>query len=139
MSETKSADFQFQGFVIEQSIIELRDSARERELDIKLAPSGVIDNKNKIFKLKLGLEINEPGDEIYLKIVAVGSYVFNEEIEEKMLDSFFYLNAPAILFPYLRAYISTLTTLSGIPSVNLPTLNLTGFRAELKANTKELN
>ena len=49
---------------------------------------------------------------------------FDQDIDEKMRASFFNVNAPAILFPYVRAHITTLTSLSGIKPIILPTLNL---------------
>ena len=54
------------------------------------------------------------------------------------MNQYFYTNAPAILFPYIRAYISTLTNLSGYKPINLPTLNLTSLREELEKNTTEV-
>ena len=52
----------------------------------------------------------------------MGIFEFDEDLTNKQL--FFSQNAPAILFPYIRAYISALTALSGIPTITLPTLNL---------------
>ena len=40
------------------------------------------------------------------------------------LKTFIGLNAPAILFPYLRAYVSNITALSGMQPIIMPTLNL---------------
>ena len=54
------------------------------------------------------------------------------------MNQYFYTNAPAILFPYIRAYISTLTNLSGYKPINLPTLNLTSLREDLEKNTSEV-
>ncbi len=44
------------------------------------------------------------------------------------------MNAPAILFPYIRSYISTLSTLSGLSPIVLHTLNLTSLKDELLDN-----
>lgn len=41
------------------------------------------------------------------------------------------------MFPYIRAYISTVTALSGLKAVNLPVLNLTDLQERLKLNTVE--
>jgi preprotein translocase subunit SecB len=38
-------------------------------------------------------------------------------------NDFVMVNAPAIAYPYLRAYVSQMTVLSGIPSVYLPVVN----------------
>ena len=65
----------------------------------------------------------------------VGEFVFNnDEISKDMLGGLFCINAPAIMFPYIRAYISTLTALSGIDTVIVPTLNMTSLAKELSEN-----
>ena len=53
------------------------------------------------------------------------------------LGAFFTMNAPAIIFPYIRGYISMLTSLSGCGNVLLPTLNLTSLGEKLAQNIKE--
>ena len=47
----------------------------------------------------------------------------NEITEEFKLSSFPKVNAPAIAFPYLRAFISNLTLQAGIEPVILPSIN----------------
>jgi preprotein translocase subunit SecB len=135
MNETKKSAFQFKGFIIKKSTIELNSSEKDRKLSIQITPTGVINKKEKVFELTLGLKVNNKGDSAYVNVEALGTYSFEDDLEDSMLSNFFYLNAPAILFPYLRSYISTLTTLSGIPPINLPTLNLVGFREQLKKKT----
>ncbi|MFW6352660.1 MAG: protein-export chaperone SecB [Bacteroidota bacterium] len=60
------------------------------------------------------------------------------EIDGETLDKLLYINAPALLFPYIRANISTLTNLSGFELVNFPTLNMTKLGNDLKKNTKQI-
>ncbi len=138
MEETKKADFQFKGFVIKKSLIELNDSREKRKLDIKIHPSGLINKTENTYELTLRLEVNEKGANAHIDVEAIGKYTFVNNLGDNMLNGFFFLNAPAILFPYLRSYISTLTTLSGTAPINLPTLNLTGLRGQLKQNTKTI-
>ena len=47
--------------------------------------------------------------------------------EEFILSQFPVVNAPAIAFPYLRAFISNLTLQSGIKPVILPSINFVEF------------
>ena len=53
------------------------------------------------------------------------SMFYTDEIisEEFQSSPFAMINSPAIAYPFLRAYISTLLTLSGLESVVLPTIN----------------
>jgi len=73
-----------------------------------------------------------------VEIDAVANYTFNNKTGLENLGNFFYINAPALLFPYVRAYISTLTNLSGFEPINLPTLNMTKLGEDLKNNTIEV-
>lgn len=50
--------------------------------------------------------------------------IFDNDLSETDKNSFFNVNTPAILFPYIRAYVTALTALSGIPPVVMPTINL---------------
>ena len=59
---------------------------------------------------------------------------YEGSIEDSM--QFFCINGPAILFPYIRAYLSSLSALSGIPLILLPTINMTGLAETLKSNIK---
>jgi preprotein translocase subunit SecB len=43
-------------------------------------------------------------------IVAIGSFEINNVDNEKLRHNFVNMNAPAIMFPYIRAFIATLTS-----------------------------
>ena len=50
--------------------------------------------------------------------------IVDEKITEDFkLSSFSKINAPAIAFPYLRAFVSNLTLQSGLEPVILPSIN----------------
>ena len=69
----------------------------------------------------------------------MADFYFEKGIEEKQLNNYFYINAPAILFPYIRAYITTLTSLSGLKPIILPTLNLIGLGKDLADHTNTID
>ena len=58
-----------------------------------------------------------------------------ETIED--IPDFFYKNSIAILFPYVRAYISLVTTQANVPGILLPTYNLSNLEEKLRNNTTE--
>lgn len=89
------------------------------------------------FRLILGVHIEDVNRVIVIDVEAIANYYFDKEVDIALLESYFYINAPALLFPYIRAYISTLTNLSGYKPVNLPTLNLQRLGKELKERTTE--
>ena len=133
------AKFQFKGFYITRSLIE-RDETKEisTKLSVDFKPSGIISKEKSNFKLLLGVKITDVEKVLNIDIDVRADYSFSSEIKPEELEQYFYINAPALLFPYLRAYIATLSNLSGFKTINLPTLNLTGLGEELKKNTSIL-
>lgn len=132
--------FQFKGYVISRSSIECRkrDELPE-ELFIGFSPKGIIDREKGAFQLSLGVTVEDESKSFRIEIDATADYSFEKKTALDELDTFFYVNAPALLFPHIRAYISTLTNLSGFPPVNLPTLNTTHLGEELRDHTTTLS
>ncbi|MBA7553274.1 Protein-export protein SecB [subsurface metagenome] len=129
------AKFQFINFKIIKSYFEMGINQEEYTFSLDFSPKGIINKDKTSFELELNVIINEENNNFKAEITAVGTYTFDSEIDVDTLDKYFYVNAPALMFPYIRAYISALTTLSGLKSINMPTLNLTQIGPELKKNT----
>lgn len=71
------------------------------------------------------LSTNKP---FYLRIVILGSFTYETNLDGKELENLLTTNALAIIFPYLRAAISTITVnCGGIPPIVLPTFNIAEF------------
>lgn len=121
----KIAQFRFKGYKILESSINIsegNDISKNFQVDFEQT-SGVDLEQGK-YKHTLITKIFNDNGTMDIKVKAIGMFEFEQEIPKEHLQNFFKKNAPAILFPYVRAYISALTSLSGIPSVILPTLNL---------------
>ncbi len=132
MEESK---FQFKGFLIKRSLIELKEGTPSPKLSITFNPKGIIKPSESTFQMTLGVIIKDENNTLLVDIVAVSDYIFDNKVDKETLNKLFYINAPALLFPYIRAYISALTSLSGIKPVTLPTLNLSALGGELQKNT----
>lgn len=74
--------------------------------------------------------------EVDIQVDVIAHFKYEQPKEQEELCTYITQNAPAIIFPYVRAYISTLTGLSGIPPIILPTLNLVDFGKELRRALK---
>lgn len=131
-----TSSFQFENFLINKSLFELGGSTDVSDLSIGFRPSGKLDMENQMFSLELAVFISDSSEVFKVEIESTGFFTF-ENIEKENLTSFLYHNAPAILFPYIRAYISSLTTLSGIKPIVLPTLNLSSLKDDLEKNIVE--
>jgi preprotein translocase subunit SecB len=132
------AKFQFQGFKISRSLIERLKEEQSNNISLNFSPSGTINKVENKFQLKLGVKIDDEEKTFNIEIEAIADYKFDKSVSKEELGVYFFTNAPALLFPYLRAYISTLTNLSGFKPINLPTLNMSNLGKSLKDNTTEI-
>lgn len=121
----KEAQFRFVNYRINESAIKLDPEVEPSdELEVNFEQTiGVHETENRM-RLLLNTSISDKNNALSIAVKAEGYFEFDEELSEDMKEGFFNANAPAILFPYIRAYISTLSTLSGIKPIVLPTLNL---------------
>lgn len=132
------AKFQFKKFNIIRSLIERKELVPSKKININFLPSGEINTERSIFTLLLKVVINDDNKSYNIEIDSTATFIFQNKISKENLEKYFFVNAPALLFPYIRAYISTLTNLSGFEPINLPTLNMTEVGKNLEANTKEV-
>jgi len=137
MESIKKSEFSFRNFLISKSDFYRNPIEKEQNTyDISIVPSGLIIEKEKVFQLNLQVEVTEENDRFKALIIIIGFFEFSEVLDDKQLTNYFYTNAPAILFPYVRAYIASLTALSGMETVNLPPINMSSpeFRDMLIKN-----
>ncbi len=123
MSE-KTARFRFLNYQIHSASIDIKDAEKvgnELQVDIKKSKE---EENNNIYSLFFDITINDKSESLNIFLNIEGKFEFDKDLTDSEKESFFKINAPAILFPYVRAYISTLTSLSGINPIILPTINL---------------
>lgn len=92
------------------------------ELDISFSNTFNESSKRE-FDLTFEIKIEHKDKKVF-DIKYSSTFITNIDITEEFKNSHFpIVNAPAIAFPFVRAYISTLMTLSGYDSLILPTIN----------------
>ena len=137
--KAQKATFQFKGFEICESTLTKKENCEVGdEFNLTIIPRGQINREKLQYTLTLTVLLQDAEENFSAEVKGIGHYGFKDGIDEEMLNNYFYVNAPAILFPYLRAYISTLTNLSGYKTVTMPTINLVPLKEQLMANTTEL-
>lgn len=136
---TENATIQFLNFTVKESHIVFNKIA-DFKIDINFNPKGTVLKSLNQFILQLTVDIKdiEGNFTINLLVESIFSYPVDADIKS-YVDSLFITNAPAIIFPYVRAYISSLTALSGMPTLVLPTLNLSQVGTALKGNIEILD
>lgn len=101
---------------------------------IEILPSGIIMPDSGIYQLTFTFKAKVDEKEI-VNIVCKADYQFNMPMDVKDIPEYFYANSIAIIFPYVRAFVSTVTLQANVIPMLIPTLNLSSLSGELKANT----
>lgn len=111
----------------------MMNETSDYELNIDIQPSGRLYSELKQFELYLNVLISEQQNRLKIEVKTI-SFFETDEIDNLPDSPYFTLNAPAIVYPYIRAYIGTLTTQSGINTILLPAMNLQPLGDALKKN-----
>lgn len=134
------ARFRFTGFVINKSLIEiLKQDVKGGKLSVEFQLSGKNFSKENRYELNIVAKVTDEDNSINIEVDAIANYEYEAGITSEEKDIYFYTSAPAILFPYIRAHVGTISNLSGINPIMLPTLNLTQKGEELRTHTVEIN
>jgi preprotein translocase subunit SecB len=134
MSEVKPSNFIFQNFRVLKSALNFSE-IQQADYSININPKGEFNRRSKVYKLILDVKINSKLGVDIINIISESVFSFDDQVQDE-IPPYFTLNAPAITFPYIRAYIAALTSLSGTGTMNLPTLNLVDLIEKLKENYK---
>ncbi|MGO5524346.1 protein-export chaperone SecB [Phocaeicola plebeius] len=133
--------FRFNNYYFTRAKIEFpTQSERNLDLNVKFIPKGEFIKNDSIFNLYLTVIISSSKDGVETNFVEVNcfsEFIFSEQINLCDIPGFFYPNSIAIIFPYIRAFISTLSLQANMNPIILPTMNLTSLQEELKNNTTE--
>ncbi|AQW92992.1 hypothetical protein CMT56_15040 [Elizabethkingia anophelis] len=97
----------------------------EIEFSLDIA-SAFNDDDDKSYLIKISVEIKTKDESLKINCKAIGAFITSEPIDSNFKNSpFVRVNSPAILFPFIRSYINTITSNSGIPPLILPSVNFT--------------
>ncbi len=110
---------------INYHVIEILNRGISEKLDLSIGHNVLFSpeqENNFIVEFFAKLKNKKKTIEINVKYIAF--FQTREKITEDFRNSnFIHINAPAIAFPYLRSFISTLTINAGIDPIILPTFN----------------
>ena len=109
---------------------------KSKDLLVDFEPKGLYDNEKSTFELQFIVKVvNKEAKDPFAEISCKGTFQFENIASFEEIPEFFYRNSIAILFPYVRAYLSLVTTQANVPGIILPTLNLSNLETDLKSNT----
>lgn len=135
----EKASFSIEKYYFDKVIIDLEYRTSDK-LSVKFNPSGVFNKKDSTYNLTfdfVAFSSDEDDAKPFVYMRCIGIFKLNNVTSLSEIPSYFYRNSVALLFPYLRAYVSMVTNQANINSLMLPTMNLISLEKPLKENTIE--
>ena len=103
-----------------------RNEESLENLELKVGVSHDVERLSER-EYKITLELNVADPEEKLSVFVKGMAIFETKQENQMLIG---RNTLAIMFPYFRSYVSTLTTQPGMTPIVLPAMNIMTMLAQ---------
>ena len=97
---------------------------QSNELNVEVSSDKEVDTELKNMLVKLNVEIGDKEEStFFMSICLEGLFELSKDYLEYDINVF-YSNALSILYPYVRAIVSTYTAVANIKPVILPTINI---------------
>lgn len=110
MSVQNQPRLNFVGVDIHSVHVDIYNPYSNAEITNTIVPTILINNESpEIFKVKMNVLLESDGF-FKIELSLFGKFILNIEAEDEHKNIFMHQNAPAIMFPYVRSFISTLTS-----------------------------
>jgi len=116
----------FLGFEINRIVFEKPPLFIEGEFKLDVQHVTHVSNENKNdFACDFIVTISNVENKFNLQVQAFSHFKIEGEVTEIVYKNYTTVNAPAIAYPYLRAFISNMVIQTGMKAIILPPLNFT--------------
>lgn len=120
----KIAQFRFLNYIISETSIHINEDLEpSKKLNIQFQQKVAVNEESGKMRFEMTVSVQDIKKVLDIKVTTIAFFEYDQSLTKAQKDSFFMHNAPAILFPYVRAYISSLTAQAGIDTIILPTIN----------------
>ncbi len=129
------AGLKFIGFEIVKVLFDRSDKIikeGEFEVNIKHRTQTKKDNHN-LFRVVFVINIDSKNNAFSLQVEAMGNFKIVGNPSLSTRNNYINLSSPSIIYPYLRAFISTITLHSGMHPITIPPLNFAAVGQKKKA------
>jgi preprotein translocase subunit SecB len=125
MDKNKQPGIKFNFVILSKSDFERKKSIQTKnEISIKYTCNNIINPNNQILETELTAEITEKNENFKFICSMVGVFTLENDSENLNLKDFAEMNAPALIFPYIREHITSITSKAGLQPVILPPTNI---------------
>ena len=137
MDKNKPPGISFDGIILKELIFSRKEGFSDRpELNLNLESRLSFSKKKDKLNYELSCEVKDSKEYFYIKCVMLGFFSVIKGEENMGLKEYSNLNAPAVIFPYIRETIASTTTRAGIPSVIIPPTNLNMLKRSSDENNE---
>ncbi len=110
------------------------------DLEMEFQPKGKYFQETGKYELTLTFIATEKGTlKRIIKVRSIAEFIFDEPYQFSELPSFFFTNSIPIMFPYVRAFISTLTMQANANVLMLGLIKFGNVAEPLKENTEVIS
>lgn len=138
---TERATFSLENYRFSKASLDFTQMPNPGKISLFFNPSGEFNPSNRIFDMKFlfraGQQLDQSSISTAIEVLVEAQFSFKDIERLEDIPDYFYPNAIAILFPYVRAFVSTLTLQANMPALVIPTMNLTALKDDFKNNTKQ--
>lgn len=137
----EKATFSFVDYYFKKAeIVFPKDATEGLELNVSFSPKGTlyVDKRLFVLSLEVVVSLDDLDGNKVMDVVSVdceAKFQFANLLQLADVPGYFYPNSIAILFPYVRAFVSTITLQANVSPIVLPTMNLTNLQEKLRNNT----
>ncbi|WP_418499278.1 protein-export chaperone SecB [Flagellimonas sp.] len=133
----EKASFSLIDYAFDKVLIEGNYLQKDSSIEIMFNPSGIFDPETSDYTLTFVFKAitEKKMDKPFIEVRCIAVFKIDNVTEINEIPNYFYRNSIAILFPYVRAYISLVTNQANIKPFILPTLNLSELETPLRENT----
>lgn len=117
---------------------------KENEVTVNPEMAGRTNYNKETGKLQafMKVSLNSGNLPFYLTVEGFGVFTFDGEPDKHILKNISSINAPAIIFPYIRETIADITRRAGFPPLHLPPVNFVnlakkGAQSEIQKHSKK--
>lgn len=110
-------------FLFPSVIDKSKSEVEENKIDVNIKGSNHYHQKDNRLEIIINVVLKDRDSGYSLEVEYGAFFAFNDKPDKKDIERIGKINGPAILFPYVREFISDLTRRAGHDPVNLPAVN----------------
>jgi preprotein translocase subunit SecB len=137
MEDNTPYKLEFLSFDVSKALFERETSEKEYKfiININHTTSEIKKEKEELFSANLFLDINsiEENKSLSIQVESIATFKIHGNPPLETVEHFKKVSSLSIIYPYVRAFVASLTINAGINPINLPILN---FANQIESNDK---